>query len=241
MATTGDEDLECEAAELPRRWFWLAAFYAAFAAACACVIPFAYQLEHPGASIAYGTVVAIEPQRGGGDSRIVTQFVDAGGRTRTTDDGMYMARGARVGDTLPVIHDADGDWARLVGTGERVMRWIFVGSALVVGLLAVACATWAWRRLERNRWLLRHGWRCAVSAPRVQWRSLGRLPPMWRLQGAWRDERAHEWREIASDWQPGMRWQPPAADAALLAFVDPSRPSRAWLPLSRVRTATPRE
>jgi hypothetical protein len=235
MATAGDDELQREAREVPRKWFVLAAVYAAFAIGCACVVPFGYQVEHPGASIAYGTVVAIEKRYADGDPRIVTRFVDVHGRERTTDDGMYMAPGARVGDTLPVIYDADGDWVRLVGNGERTMRWLFLGSAIVVGLLAAGCAAFAWRRLARNRWLLVHGARVPAQALRLQWRSIGRLPPLWRLSASWRDERAHEWREVAGDWQPSMKWQPAPDGVALVALVDPERPSRAWLPVSRAR------
>ena len=234
MATSGDDGLEREAREVPRRWYWLASFYAVFALACAAMIPHAYTLEHSGARVARGTVIAIAPLRGG-DERIVTQFVDAAGRTRTTDDGIYMAPGARVGDELPVVFSPDSDWARVVNSGERAMRWMFIGFAVGIGTAALVCAALGRRRAARNHWLLRHGTRLAGSGVAVQWRSFGRLPASWRLRASWRDERAFAWREVVGDWQSSAAWQPALSEGGVLVLVDPGRPHRAWLPATGFR------
>lgn len=230
--------LDDEAAEPLRKRARLAAVYGVMAAALAALIPYAYTLENLGARVAQARVIGFEKLGGEDRYLVLTEFVDHEGRTRTTRDSASMMPDAKVGDIVPVIYDPDEEtFARIVNSGERLMRASFQFFVALLLVLVAALLGSGLRHRTRARRLLREGRVERGQAVRVETRTLpiANAPPIWRVRASWLDPATATWREVRSAWQSSAQWATPDREPHVLIYVDSRDPGSAWLPVSSLR------
>jgi hypothetical protein len=177
-------------------------------------------LSHgPGVHEVAATVVDVRQR--GDDRYLVLEYTRRDATRVTSDQPAWYAPDARAGDRIAFLYsDRDTAFARPLNPGERLLRLTLHSVAVALALGALGSLGFAGTPAGRRLDLVRHGERLPPQAPATQQDAVpigrGGSWPRCRLRAAWYDESLPGWREVASNWRPGLAPEHPPADAVIL-------------------------